>query len=173
METVCFYIFALMALTGAVSVITQRNPVYSAISLIVTLFAVAGLFLLLYAQFIAILQVLVYAGAIMVLFLFVIMLLNLGKQPPKVVKLVGLKIAGGVAAGVLMLTIISHLLGGYSTGVLGEATPEAVVTEGSTELIGKALFSDFVLPFELVSILLLVAMIGVVVLAKKPDQEEA
>ena len=173
METVCFYIFALLALTGAVSVITQRNPIYSAISLIVTLFAVAGLYLLLYAQFVAIIQVLVYAGAIMVLFLFVVMLLNLGTTPDRTLKLLGLKIAGGIATGMLLLIVISMLLRGYQTGVPGDVSPERIIAEGSTELIGRALFTTYVLPFEIVSVLLLVAMIGVVVLAKRPKEEEA
>ena len=171
-----FFIFALMAIGGAVSVIAQRNPVYSVISLIVTLFAIAGLFLLLNAQFIATIQVLIYAGAIMVLFLFVVMLLNLGKTAQRAdgpIPLLGIKIAGGIVAACILGLIAVMLGGDYTTGVIGEISPDIVIDTGSVELVGRALFTTWFLPFIVVSVLLLVAMIGAVVLAMKPRKEPA
>ena len=164
-EAVLFYLFALLALGAGVNVVTRRNPIASAVSLVVTFFALAAIYALLGAHFVAVIQILVYAGAIMVLFLFVIMLLNvrvasvmmLGDVTPR--QVVGL-FAAGLLGGALVLTgtLVGHV-----------AFPDHLdPTFGTIEQIGLALFGGrYLLPFELVSVLLTVAVVGAVVLAKK------
>jgi len=169
-----FYIFAAAAVISAVLVIVRRDAVSSALSLLVTLFSLAGIYILLNAQFVAAVQVLVYAGAIMVLFLFVIMLLNMRTgeeaawpQPRgRVWKTLGVLLA-------LALTFIMYL--SYRavtlTGATGQVTDELVSREGNTEVIASALFTDYLFPFELASILLLAAMIGAVALARRDGRD--
>lgn len=145
--------------------ITRRSPVMSALYLILNFFALAGLYLTLHAQFIAVIQILVYAGAIMVLFLFVIMLLNLGDEKKLNEKISYKKItAAGLSFGLLMelLYIVS-----YAKSDLPLTHIERATEIGTVEYVGKALFTDFLFPFEVTSILLLAAIIGAVVLAKK------
>lgn len=144
-------------------VITSKNPVYSVLFLIATFFAISGHYILLNAQFLAVVNLIVYAGAIMVLFLFVIMLMNLNTETePQKNK--WLKIAGTVAGGSLLLIMVAAIkdVDTRSTIVL--------MKEGETGLIqnlGKALFKDYVVPFEISSVLFLSAMVGAVVLGKK------
>ena len=159
---ILFFILAGVALVSGVLVVFQRHPLRSALWLIVNFFAVAGLYLLAHAEFIAAIQIIVYAGAIMVLFLFVIMLLNL-RLPETVGKLphIGQKILGIALAGFTALLMIY----GFSLAKLPPAK-EAVVGLGNTESIAKSLFTDYLLPFEVTSVLLLVAIVGAVVLAK-------
>ncbi|MBI3586049.1 MAG: NADH-quinone oxidoreductase subunit J [Ignavibacteriales bacterium] len=145
--------------------ITRRSPVMSALYLILNFFALAGLYLTLHAQFIAVIQILVYAGAIMVLFLFVIMLLNLGDEKKLSEKMSYKKIIpAGLSFGLLMelLYIVS-----YAKSDLPLTHIERATEIGTVEYVGKALFTDFLFPFEVTSILLLAAIIGAVVLAKK------
>ncbi len=164
-----FWIFGVIAMGSALLCITRRNPVASALWLVVTLFALAAMFVLLDAQFIAALQVLVYAGAIMVLFLFVIMLLNLGRPGPSDIKgPVGLATAA-VLAGLLLLQL----------RVLGQAPPpdaiqlpagtvaEMQVRQGMVGAVANPLFEAYLIPFEIASLLLLAAIVGAVVLAKR------
>jgi NADH-quinone oxidoreductase subunit J len=164
-----FWFFGVIAMGSALLCITRKNPVASALWLVVTLFALAALFVLLDAQFIAVLQVLVYAGAIMVLFLFVIMLLNLGRPGPTDIKgPVGLVIAV-VLAGALLFQLRG----------LGEATlPEAMrlpsgtlaaaqQQQGMVGAVAAPLFEAYLVPFEIASVLLLAAIVGAVVLAKR------
>ncbi|MGH2568312.1 MAG: NADH-quinone oxidoreductase subunit J family protein [Bacteroidota bacterium] len=146
-------------------VITRRNPVFAALYLILNLFCLAGIYLTLHAQFIAVIQVLVYAGAIMVLFLFVIMLLNLGDEQRLTEKISARKIfAAGLSFGLLMEVI-------YIIGFVDLTMPQGDfargVDIGTVEYIGKELFTTFLFPFEVTSILLLAAIVGAVVLAKK------
>ena len=164
---ILFFVIGALAVLSALAVILHPHPVYSALALVTTLFQVALLFLVLDAQTIAFLQVIVYAGAIMVLFLFVIMLLNLQREsvsPPRawfgVVCVVG---------GLLMAELLALLVAG------GEGTTEAALPEdfGTIEALSRTLFTDYVLAFEVTSILLLVAVIGAVVLAKKETRREA
>ncbi len=175
METALFYVFAVLSVGAGVMVITRRNPVTSALWLVVVMFCLAALFLLLHAFFIAAVQVIVYAGAIMVLFLFVIMLLNLseaelGQARPTFVK--GLSVA---ASGVLMLLVVAALLSGRPEPV-GQAPAAAAraaalaapgMAFGEPKAMGALLFTDFLIPFEIASVLLLAAMVGAVVLAKR------
>ncbi|MDP3181806.1 MAG: NADH-quinone oxidoreductase subunit J [Desulfobaccales bacterium] len=159
---ILFFILAGVALVSGVLVVFQRHPLRSALWLIVNFFAVAGLYLLAHAEFIAAIQIIVYAGAIMVLFLFVIMLLNL-RLPEAVGKFphIGQKILGIALAGFTALILIY----GFSLAKLPPAK-EAAPGLGNTEAIAKSLFTDYLLPFEVTSVLLLVAIVGAVVLAK-------
>ncbi len=164
-----FWFFGVIAMGSALLCITRRNPVASALWLVVTLFALAAMFVLLDAQFIAVLQVLVYAGAIMVLFLFVIMLLNLGRPGPTDFKgPVGLLIAVVLAGAML-----------FQLRVLGQATPPDAIRlppgavaavqqrQGLVGAVATPLFEAYLVPFEIASVLLLAAIVGAVVLAKR------
>lgn len=166
-EMFFFILLAVVTTITAILVIVQRNPVASAIYLIITLFCLAGIYLLLSAQFIAIIQVLVYAGAIMVLFLFVIMLLNLEKEK-KIITRHRLQKVLGVFLGVILLAQIGMIFNSVLLeGGKGNFPPEKVAALGNTEVVARLLFTDFLLPFEITSVLLLVAIIGAIVLAKK------
>lgn len=158
---ILFWVLSLVALSSALMVITSKNPVYSVLWLIVTFFTISGHYLLLNAQFIAIVNIIVYAGAIMVLFLFVIMLMNLSKDTePRKNK--WLRLAGAVAGGSLLLVLVAAL-----------QTTEAQMTEmgtgniGLIQNLGQVLFTQYVVPFEIASILFLSAMIGAVVIGKR------
>ena len=158
-----FYPLATVVVAGALAVILSRRPVYGVLSLVVTLFALAGLFVLLEAFFIAAIQILVYAGAILVLFLFVVMLLNLGEGTAvatigRPLHWLGLLVAI-VFLGALIPVIV--VLNRTLQGHVGEGQA------GTTEAIGAALFTQYLLPFEAISLLLLVAILGAVVLAKR------
>jgi NADH-quinone oxidoreductase subunit J len=163
MQDLLFYIFAFLALVFGFLVIANpfsRSPVTSAMFLVLTIISLAGLFVLLHAFFLAAVQVLVYAGAVMVLFLFVIMLLDLPAEERRRFKV--LAVIGGLAsAGAILLIFLRSLL---NTPVGGADSP---AVEGGTVALGKLLFTQYVLPFEIVSVLLLVAMVGVVLLSKK------
>jgi NADH-quinone oxidoreductase subunit J len=160
---ILFFILAGAALISGVLVVFQTHPLRSALYLIVNFFAVAGLFLLAHAEFIAAIQIIVYAGAIMVLFLFVIMLLNLRRPEEKPEQPhYGQKFLGIVLAGFTVLLLVY----GFSRAVLPEAAKAAAPGMGNTESIAKLLFTDYLLPFEVTSVLLLVAIVGAVVLAK-------
>jgi len=159
---ILFFVLAGMALISGVLVVFQTHPLRSALWLIVNFFAVAGIYLLAQAEFIAAIQIIVYAGAVMVLFLFVIMLLNL-RQPEETPKrpFYGQKLAGIILAFFTALILVY----GFSQSKL-PAAKEAVPGLGNTESIARALFTDYLLPFEVTSVLLLVAIVGAVVLAK-------
>ena len=167
LETVLFVILAVFAVVTAVLVIVQRNPVSSAIFLILTFFALAGIYLLLHAEFIAAIQVLVYAGAIMVLFLFVIMLLNLEREKRLVARNRMLKGVGILLGLVLLFQIGAIFQKVILAGTKGAFPAEKVASVGNTQLVAQLLFTDFLLPFEIASVLLLVAMVGAIMLAKR------
>ena len=167
METVLFFVFAVAITITSILVIVQRNPVSSAIFLILTFFCLAGVYLLLQAEFIAIIQVLVYAGAIMVLFLFVIMLLNLEKEKRLMTRHRMQKVLGVFLGIVLLLQIGWVFKAALVEGVKGNFPAEKVAQLGNTQVVAKLLFTDFLLPFEITSVLLLVAIIGAIVLAKR------
>ena len=167
LETVLFVILAVFTVVTAVLVIVQRNPVASAIFLILTFFSLAGIYLLLHAEFIAAVQVIVYAGAIMVLFLFVIMLLNLEKEKRLVARhrlMKGVGILLGVALLLQVGVVFQRVL---LEGAQGKFPPEKVAALGNTQVVAQLLFTDFLLPFEITSVLLLVAIIGAIILAKR------
>jgi len=169
MEVAIFVIFALLALASAVVVVAHRNPVYSTISLVVTLVSLAVFFILLGAPFIAALQILIYTGAILVLFLFVIMLLNVSEEATHPES--GRRIQRWLA--ILGAVTFALLLGlGVWNGYRG--TDFAPMSEELVSLksLASALFSEYLLPFEIVGLLLLVAIIAATVLARKPPREE-
>jgi NADH-quinone oxidoreductase subunit J len=161
---ILFYVFAALTLMCGLLVVANpfsRNPVTSAMFLVLTIVSMAGLFVLLHAFFLGAVQILVYAGAVMVLFLFVIMLLDLKEEERRKVKKLGL-VAGVVSIGAIVGIFLKSLLAARPGANLPAAS-----AEGSTAILGKLLFTDYLLPFEIVSILLLVAMVGVILLSKK------
>jgi NADH-quinone oxidoreductase subunit J len=164
---VIFWGFAGSAVASALLCITRRNPVASALWLVVTLFALAALFVLLDAQFIAVLQLLVYAGAIMVLFLFVIMLLNLGRAGPTDLKgPAGLGV-GVLLAGLLLVQLLGLRRGSAPPGLVAGGMARAAAEQGMVPAVARPLFSTYLVPFEITSVLLLAAIVGAVVLAKR------
>jgi NADH-quinone oxidoreductase subunit J len=161
---ILFYVFAFLTLLCGVLVVANpfsRNPVTSAMFLVLTIVSMAGLFVLLQAFFLAAVQILVYAGAVMVLFLFVIMMLDLKEEERRKVKTFGL-VAGLVSVGAIAVLFVKSLL----TTKPGAGLPASTAV-GDTATLGRMLFTDYLLPFEIVSLLLLVAMVGVVLLSKK------
>lgn len=164
-ETILFSILAVVFVGSALLTITRRNPVIAALYLILNFFCLGGLYLTLNAQFIAVIQILVYAGAIMVLFVFVIMLLNLGDEQGLAEKISLRKIfAAGLSAALLMEVI--YIVGFVNLG-MPPGDLHRGVEIGTVENIGKELFTTYLFPFEVTSILLLAAIVGAVVLAKK------
>ncbi|MFM2017483.1 MAG: hypothetical protein RL007_1139 [Bacteroidota bacterium] len=159
---ILFGILSLMAIVSGISVIFSRNPVFSVLYLIITFFSIAGHYILLNAQFLAAVHIIVYAGAIMVLFLFVIMMLNLNKETEPT-KPVWVQFAAVIAGGVLMITLIGSLKGA-ETMTLAQPQNSDIGLVGN---LGKVLFSEFLVPFELSSVLFLSAMVGAVLLGKK------
>jgi NADH-quinone oxidoreductase subunit J len=163
---ILFYVFAALTLLCAALVIANpfsRSPVTSAMFLVLTIISMTGLFVLLHAFFLAAVQIIVYAGAVLVLFVFVIMLLDLKEEQRRQIKFFGLA-AGLVSVGV----IVSIFLKTLNTAKLAvEAPAPAIAHDGETYPLGKLLFTQYTLPFEIVSVLLLVAMVGVILLSKK------
>src|SRR3978361_791316 len=161
---ILFWFLSALALFSALMVLVSKNPVHSVLWLIVVFFSISGHYILLNAQFLAIVNLIVYAGAIMVLFLFVIMLMNLNNSnEPQRNSMV--RLAGVVAGGLLLVVMISAV---RSAGEITNS--QATMNEGNIGLIqnlGKVLFTQYVVPFELSSILFLSAMVGAVVIGKK------
>jgi NADH-quinone oxidoreductase subunit J len=157
---ILFFIFSALTLICGVMVLVSRNPVNSAMFLVLTITSLAGLFVLLEAFFLAAIQILVYAGAVVVLFLFVIMLLDLKVEERRKIKVFG--VAGAVVAVGTIVAIFIKCL--HGTPLNAERAPN--FRAGTMEL-GKLLFTQYLLPFEIVSVLLLVAMVGVILLSKK------
>lgn len=156
-----FYFLSFLAVLSALMVVFSRNPVYSVLYLIITFFTIAGHYVLLNAQFLAVVHVIVYAGAIMVLFLYVIMLLNLNKETEPH-KSTLLKIAATICAGLLLVVLVGSLRGTENLAV-----PYGTGSDiGLVENLGKVMFNEFLLPFEITSVLLLTAMVGAVMLGK-------
>ncbi len=165
-EAILFFLVAAGAVASAVFMITSPNPVKSVLWLIVNFFCIAVTYLILHAQFIAIIQILVYAGAIMVLFLFVIMLLNVGTEEMRP-DLMNIRRTTAILLACVVLFQVLVGIGFPGGPGEGGALPASSVTNGTVETIGLALFSTYLLPFEITSLLLLGAMVGVIVLAKK------
>ena len=165
MEQLLFIILSVISVVAALCVIFVRNPIYSVLSLVVTFFSFAGHYILLKAQFLAIVQVIVYAGAIMVLFLFVIMLLNLNNTESQEKRSFISKAIAVVAGGLLLISLVGLLKGSVLTPTLANGiSPDDI---GTVQTLGNVLFKDFVLPFEISSVLFLSAIIGAVMLGKK------
>jgi NADH-quinone oxidoreductase subunit J len=168
---VAFWAFAAVAIASAVLCITRKSPVASALWLVNTLFSLAAIYVLLDAQFIAAAQVLVYAGAIMVLFLFVIMLLNLGRGGPSDIKGIWGKLIAGLGGVALVALLVYRVLVKDLTPPSLLLPPGTVAGEvqvqGAVRAVAKPLFQGYLVPFEITSVLLLAAIVGAVVLAKR------
>lgn len=160
MEPVLFILFGAIAVGGALLVVTRKHPMSSALCLILTLFAVAALFVLRQAHFLAAIQVIVYAGAVVVLFIFVIMLINVPDRKLPVERATGLRFLGVIVAG---LFIVETALVARRLGEPASRAADA----GSVQAVGRALFGDYLLAFEVTSVLLLAGVIGAIALAKR------
>ncbi|MBL7999562.1 MAG: NADH-quinone oxidoreductase subunit J [Candidatus Kapabacteria bacterium] len=164
LQVLLFILLGIGAIATSVATITRRNPVASAMNLVAHFFMLFGLYLTLQAQFVAIVQILVYAGAIMVLVIFVIMLLNLGKEQSLDEKFSPYKVLGMIMASAFVVMMMSMILGkpsGYTQ------LSDKALANGTTESIGNVLFTQYLFPFEIISLLLLAALIGAVVLANR------
>ena len=160
--TILFLLLSAMAVGSAIMMLLSKSPVKSILWLIVVFFAISGHYILLNAQFLAIVNIIVYAGAIMVLFLFVVMLMNLNteSEPAKNYRL---HIIGIISGGSLLLILLSGLMGGGSQ----QLVQMKIGDEGLIANLGKVLFTNYVMPFEIASVLFLSAMIGAVIIGKK------
>ncbi|MCI0469892.1 MAG: NADH-quinone oxidoreductase subunit J [Nitrospirae bacterium] len=160
-----FGYFAIVMFVLSILVITRRNPVHSVLWMVVLFFHIAALYLFLNAEFLAAVQIILYAGAILVLFLFVIMVLNL-KEEVKAERFIGewpIALALGISLFMLIYFSVSRIV----SGPIGQFSIEAVRRETHIKAIGRALYTDYLLPFEIASLILLIAIVGAIVLAKK------
>jgi NADH-quinone oxidoreductase subunit J len=164
---ILFWFLSLLAIGAAAGVVLSKNPVYSVLWLIVVFFAISGHYILMNAQFLAIVNIIVYAGAIMVLFLFVIMLMNLNAEAEPA-KNIFLKMAGVIAGMCLMIVFVAAL--SKSADIKVNLARGSDV--GLIKILGKALFNDYVIPFEISSVLFLSAMVGAVVIGKKDEPQK-
>jgi len=162
---ILFWFLTVLAVVCAVGVVTSKNPVFSVLWLILTFFSISGHYILLNAQFLAVVNIIVYAGAIMVLFLFVIMLMNLNADTePKKNK--WLKLVSVIAGGCMLLVLVAALKDADRADQLAQTKTGDI---GLIEHLGNALFNQYVVPFEISSVLFLSAMVGAVVIGKKGD----
>jgi NADH-quinone oxidoreductase subunit J len=167
-QHILFWVFALLGITGGVGLVINRNPVYAALSLILNFFSIAGLYLTLEAQFLAVIQILVYAGAIMVLFLFVIMLLNLSNEP----KSLRFDITKGLGF-LLGFAFVAEMV--YVLRTFSAHRPDHMpktFSFGTTEKVGQLLMTEQLFPFEMISVILLAALVGAIVIAKRHNYKE-
>jgi len=160
-----FFGLSILTIVCAIGVVLSKNPVYSVLFLILTFFCISAHYFMLNAQFLAIVNLIVYAGAIMVLFLFVLMLMNLNKDTEPQKSFI-IQMAGVISGGCLLLLITAVL---RSTGIELESTQTQVTNIGLIKVLGQKLFTEYVFPFEISSVLFLSAMIGTVVLGKKDE----
>jgi NADH-quinone oxidoreductase subunit J len=161
-QMLLFLLLAATAIAGAVSLILQRHPIHSALSLIVVMVALSGLYIMLEAEFIAAIQIIVYAGAIMVLFVFVIMLLNAGEEERT--NLSRAARYAGIPLALVFLVELVYQVARASMPLIAQAAPD-----GSTRVLSLLIFRSFAFPFELTSILILIALLGAMVLAKREE----
>jgi len=164
-QVIIFFVLAALAVLAAINLIVQRHPIHSALSLIVVMVALAGLYLLMGAEFVAAVQIIVYGGAIMVLFIFVIMLLNAGEEERT--NFSKLALYGGIPLAVAVTGLIAASIVNSSTATA--LPPAQPVTLTSTRTLSHLLFTEFVYPFELTSFLILVAILGAIVLAQREN----
>jgi NADH-quinone oxidoreductase subunit J len=156
---------AFTSIIASLFLITRKNPIHSALFLVLNFLCVAVLYILLYSQFIAIIQVVVYAGAIVMLIIFVIMLLDLEVELKSGLKIFYSKVVGGFLAALFLLGIIYSVVAKSPTGQIGSYTPDKM--NANVKAVGESLFTQYLFPFEIVSVLLVAAIIGAVILSKK------
>jgi NADH-quinone oxidoreductase subunit J len=169
MVAVFFAYFAIVSVVAGVLTVALRNPVQCGIALLALLGHIAGLFVLLHAEFLAAVQIIIYAGAILILYLFVLMMLNLKTEERYVHRRYAWYIVGVAAMSIELMLM---LLASNFAGVKGTATAEAVEKVGNSTAIGVLMFSDYLLPFEIVGIFLLGAIVGAIVLTKNPSRAD-
>ncbi len=162
-EKIAFFVFAVPLVASAIGVVVARSPMYAAMSLVAAFFFMAGVYVLLSAHLIAVLQILVYAGAVMVLFLFVIMLLSLGDERPELERLKQMQWLGFVLGGGGLMALLAWI----SREVAGAQMATVGPDFGTVKAVGRVLFTQYLLPFEATSLLLTVAIVGAVVVAKE------
>lgn len=162
MEQIIFFIVAFIAVASAFYFVFARNPLYAILSLIVTFFSIAAMYILLNAQFLGIVQIIVYAGAIMVLFLYILMMLNLNREDESKKQNL-MKFAGVFSAGLLLIGMLGAFRG-YQAKTTSTNVDSSI---GLTKNLGRLLFNEYVLPFELASILILAGIVGAVLIGKK------
>jgi NADH-quinone oxidoreductase subunit J len=165
MEIAIFLLLSAVAIVSAANILIQRHPIYSALSLILAFVALAGIYIQMHAEFIAVMQIVVYTGAIMVLFVFVIMLLN-ARAEEKIPDRVHVVRYFGVPLVLLWVVEVGLVVSNTSSEGITVAT-ETIGLTSNTQLIGRLLYTQYALPFEVTSILLLVAIVGAIVMAKK------
>ncbi|RMG93830.1 MAG: NADH-quinone oxidoreductase subunit J [Candidatus Dadabacteria bacterium] len=166
MALAMFFVFAAFAVLGGIGVILARNPIHSALSLVGTMVSLAVIYLLHHAEFIFAIQLMVYAGAIMTLIVFVIMLLDIRQEEAEPERLAFGRVIGMVLAG-LMVVVLLVPVGAGLMGKPGDMTEEVLARVGSVQFLSEKLFTGYLLPFEIASVLLLVGLVGAVALAKK------
>lgn len=169
LSEIAFWILSTIAVAGALTTVFSKNPVYSVLALIVTFFAIAGHYLLLNAQFLAMVHVMVYTGAIMVLFLYVVMMLNLNHLDEHK-KSFGSKVLAVVTGGILMLVLVAAVQKTHELDTI--VMPKEIHEMGLTKNLGTVLFREFLIPFETASVLFLSAMVAAVYLSKKEKHSE-
>lgn len=162
-----FLVLSFITILCALYVVTSKNPVHSVIALIIAFFSISAHYVLLNAQFLAVVNLIVYAGAIMVLFLFVLMLLNLNKETEPMTKM-GWQVAAGLSAGLLLLVLAAALHKSAD-----QVVPHPSEGIGLVKNLGKVLFNEYLVPFELSGILFLAAMVGAVLLGKREKSTES
>ncbi|MCB9345415.1 MAG: NADH-quinone oxidoreductase subunit J [Saprospiraceae bacterium] len=165
MEQYLFYTLAAITIMTSLLMVFTKNPVHSVIYLIITFFLIAGQYVLLNAQFLAVVHIIVYAGAIMVLFLFVLMLLNLNEDTEPRASAMW-KLMAGIGSGSLLITFVGAFRGSIQVNIPEQGNPKI----GLVENLGRVLFRDFVVPFEIAGILFLAAMVGAVLVGKKENK---
>ena len=166
MEGIVFYLFATLAVLAALGVVIARSPIRSALSLALVFLALAAMYILLNAPFLAVAQIMIYAGAVLILFLFVIMVLN-----PRL-DIIGARtnaqtLTAIVFSGAFFALMVATVLGGQLAPATGKYTPELIQKVGHVQVVGTLLFSEFLLPFEIASVLLLIAIVGAMTLARR------
>jgi NADH-quinone oxidoreductase subunit J len=166
MTVAFFFIFGFLTVLGAVGVLACRNPVHSALCMVGTMVSLAVIYLLHHAEFIFAIQIMIYAGAVMMLVVFVIMLLDIQHEEALRARFTGSKLFGLVCAGLLFVLLVVPL-GARLTGAIGDMSDDALTQMGNVEFIAEKLFGPYLLPFEVASVLLLVGLVGAVALAKK------
>lgn len=164
MEWGIFLALTVLTVASALALILHRNPIYSALALVVTLLGLAGYYLLLQAQLVAAVHVIVYAGAIMVLFLFVIMLLDIRREGGSPLRVGRLQLLLGTGAGTALFLLLWATMAAAPEAQIGLPPP---LPRENTQAVGRLLFTRYLLPFELTSLILLVAMVGALILAKR------
>lgn len=163
MEQILFFVVAAIAVLSAIYFVFAKNPLYSILSLILTMFSIAGLYILLNAQFLGIVQIIVYAGAIMVLFLYILMMLNLNKED-EIGKKNLMKFIGIFSGGILLVGMLGAFRG-LKQDIVANSNIDFSV--GLTKNLGHLLFKEYVLPFELASVLILAGIVGAVLIGKR------